>query len=61
MGLFFFSFLCTLLWVIACDHGNSFLYLEEYKKERIMDRDQNGFQCEDNNDNHKTHGSGLIG
>ena len=28
-GSFIYLFFCTLFWVIACDHGNSFLCLEE--------------------------------
>ena len=52
--IIFFSQVLDFLWVFfiyfsvpyfgfACDHGNSFLCLEELRKRRVLDRGQNGF------------------
>ena len=35
---------------LACDHGNYFA-LKSKKEMVLLGRDQNGFQCEDNNNN----------
>ena len=46
----FLFYLSVLYFRLACDHGNSFLALES-KKDKVLDRGQNRFQCEDNNSN----------
>ena len=45
-GSFFVLFYFSVPYFgLACDHGNSFLCLEEYqvRKRRVLDRGQNGF------------------
>ena len=42
---YFILFLCTFLVGLACDHGNSFLCLEEEEREEVLDGGHNGFNA----------------
>ena len=47
-GLFYlYRYFSVPYFELACDHGNSFLVFKR-RKRRVLDRGQNGFQCEDN-------------
>ena len=54
-SFYYFSILtiCTLFGVVSlCDHGRRSRQLDQYGCQKVLSsRDQNGFKCEDNNNN----------
>ena len=49
LWVYFILFFCALFWVSLLMETRFFAL--KSKKEEVLDRGQNGFQCEDNNDN----------